>query len=242
MKRYILSILAGAALTACFSFNEPETVKNEPGTEIKQGWKSLFDGKTTAGWHIYGKGAISSAWKAEGGAIHLDPAARKQGVAGGDLITDQEYDNFHLKLEWKIAKNGNSGVIFYVHEDPEKYHATYNTGPEMQVLDNEGHVDAKIHKHRAGDLYDLIPCSKETVKPAGQWNKAEIVANQGKLEMFLNGTKVVSTTMWGEDWRKLVAGSKFASMPGFGTFKSGKIAFQDHGDEVWYRNIMIKKL
>lgn len=112
----------------------------------------------------------------------------------------------------------------------------------MQVLDNELHSDAKIHKHRAGDLYDLIASNKEMVKPAGEWNKAEIKSKDGQLKLFLNGTKVVSTTLWDENWKKLIAGSKFASMPGFGTFKSGKIALQDHGDEVWYRNIMIKKL
>ncbi len=207
----------------------------------KSGWVPLFDGKTTSGWHIYGKTVTSSAWKADNGTLHLDPAAKKQGVEGGDIITDQEYENFHLKLEWKISKNGNSGIIFLVNEDP-KYQSTYNTGPEMQVLDNDGHPDAKIHKHRAGDLYDLIASSKETVKPVGEWNKAEIVCNKGKLDFFLNGTKVVSTTLWDDNWNKLVAGSKFASMPGFGTFRSGKIALQDHGDEVWYRNIMIKKL
>jgi len=93
-------------------------------------------------------------------------------------VTDEEYENFDLKLEWKIAKNGNSGIIFFVHEDTAKYKATYETGPEMQVLDNDGHPDGKIVKHRAGDLYDLISCRKETVKPVGEWNAAEIKSCQ----------------------------------------------------------------
>ena len=112
----------------------------------------------------------------------------------------------------------------------------------MQVLDNERHPDAKIPKHRAGDLYDLISSSQETVKPAGEWNHAEVKVQNGKLDLYLNGTNVVSTTMWDDNWKKMVAGSKFKSMPDFGTFKKGHIALQDHGNAVWYKNIKIKQL
>ena len=202
------------------------------------GWKPLFDGKTTKGWHSYGKTEPSSSWVAEKGVLHLTPG----GTEHGDLVTDEEYSNFHLKLEWKISKNGNSGVIFFVKEDLAKYSATYNTGMEMQVLDNDGHPDAKIYKHRAGDLYDLIASSKETVKAVGEWNQVEIISNNGKLDLILNGTTVVSTTMWDENFNSLIEGSKFKGWPGFATFKAGKIALQDHGDEVWYRNIKIQKL
>lgn len=201
----------------------------------------MFDGKSTSGWHTYGKQQAGAAWKVDNGALYLD-AKNKTKETGGDLVTNEEFSNFHLKLEWKISKNGNSGIIFFVNEDLSKYPASYNTGPEMQVLDNDGHADGKINKHRAGDLYDLIASSSEPVKPVGQWNKVEIVANNGKLDFFMNGIKVVSTTMWDDQWKKMVAGSKFKTMPGFSIYKSGKIALQDHGDEVWYRNIQIKRL
>jgi hypothetical protein len=156
-------------------------------------------------------------------------------------VTNEEFENFHFKYEWKIAANGNSGVIFLVHESPE-YQYPWQTGPEMQVLDNDGHPDAKIISHRAGDLYDLIVSSEETVKPVGEWNQAEIMINQGKLDLFLNGVNIVSTTLWTPEWEALVAKSKFKDMPGFGKYKKGKISLQDHGDLVHFRNLEIKKL
>jgi Domain of Unknown Function (DUF1080) len=218
----------------------PAEVKST-GTDT--GWVSLFDGKTTAGWHSYGKTTAGEAWKVADGAIYLD-TTKKAGwqTTGGDICTADEYENFDLKMEWKIAPNGNSGIIFYVHEDTAKYKYVWMTGPEMQVLDNAGHDDGKIIKHHAGDLYDLISCSKETVKPAGEWNEVEIISNNGKLDFLLNGTNVVSTTMWDDSWKKMIAGSKFKDMPDFGTYKKGRIALQDHGNMVWYRNIKIKRL
>ena len=208
----------------------------------KEGWELLFDGKTTSGWHNHGMKPAGSAWKIESGVLYLDIDSKKSGGAGagGNLVTDREFENFHLKLEWKIAPGGNSGIMFYVHEDPARFSEPYMTGPEMQVLDNDGHSDGKIAKHRAGDLYDLIACSTETVKPVGEWNLAEIKCFNGKLDMYLNGSLVVSTTLWDDAWKNMVAGSKFKNWPGFGEFKKGRISLQDHGDKVSYRNIMIK--
>ena len=211
--------------------------------EMKEGWQLLFDGKTTHGWHTYGKTSVIDSWKIKDGILFLDTSRiAGQPRAGGDMITDEEFDNFHLKYEWKIARNGNSGLIFFVKEDPVKYPRTHNTGLEMQVLDNDGHPDGKIKKHRAGDLYDLISSSSEPVKPVGEWNLAEIIANNGNLELRLNGTKVVTTTLWNDNWKQLVAGSKFKTMSGFSASKSGKIALQDHGNMVFFRNVKIKRL
>jgi len=209
--------------------------------QAQKGFKPLFDGKTTKGWHSYGKNYAGAGWKAENGVLHFDPDAAKDGQ-GGDLVTNAEYANFHLKLDWKIAPNGNSGILFYVKEDAAKYPNTFSTGLEMQVLDNDGHPDGKITKHRAGDLYDLIQSKSEPVKPVGEWNSAEIISKNGKLTLILNGVVVVETVLWDDNFKKLIDGSKFATWSGFGTFKKGKIALQDHGNSVWYRNIVLKQL
>ncbi|WP_199136848.1 3-keto-disaccharide hydrolase [Pedobacter sp. ASV12] len=231
MNKYLLS----AALLLAMGYGAAAQTAKLP-----KGFKWLFDGKTTTGWHTYGKTTVGQGWKAEDGVLHFNPKAKNND--GGDIVTDKEYSNFHLSLEWKVAPKSNSGIIFYVHEELPKYGQTYSTGPEMQVLDNDGHPDGKITKHRAGDLYDLVKSSSEPVKPVGEWNKAEIISNKGKLTFKLNGVTVVNTTLWDDNWKSLIAGSKFAKWEGFGTFKTGKIALQDHGDEVWYRNIMIKEL
>jgi hypothetical protein len=240
MHKGFLIAAAAAVLLSCSSQNKSTMQSSNSNAAAADGWVPLFDGKSTAGWHTYGKTGVGSAWKAENGVLHFDAAAKKAGATGGDIVTEQEFDNFHLKLEWKLAPGGNSGVIFYSKEDPQ-YPYMWHTGPEMQILDNNAHSDAKIHKHRAGDLYDLI-ASKEVVKPVGEWNLAEIVANNGKLEFYLNGQQTLSTTMWDDNWRQLIAGSKFKDMAAFGTIRNGKIGLQDHGDEVWFRNIVIKRL
>ncbi len=192
----------------------------------------------TSNFHTYGKTTVGNSWTVNDGILHFNPDATER----GDLTTNEGFENFHLMYDWKISANGNSGVMFHVNDDFAKYPQPYFTGPEMQVLDNNGHPDAKIIKHRAGDLYDLISCNKEMVKPALEWNHAEIISNNGKLDFILNGETVVSTTMWTDDWNKMVAASKFKDMPSFGKERTGKIVFQDHGNEVWFKNMMIKKL
>ncbi|RZK34713.1 MAG: DUF1080 domain-containing protein [Pedobacter sp.] len=229
MKQYIFAVIAMVAM-GCSSTAQTK----------KKGFVKLFDGKTTTGWHSYNKTGVGSAWEVADGALHMNPE-KKGKDGGGDLVTDKEYSNFHLKYDWKVAPGANSGLIFYVHED-KKYSQTYLTGPEMQVIDNDGHKDGKIIKHRAGDLYDILKSTSEPVKPVGQWNKAEIISDNGKLTFKLNGVTIVETTMWDDNWKALIAASKFKTWEGFGTYKTGKIGLQDHGDEVWYKNISIKEL
>ena len=243
MKKLAVLIGLATIFTGCVLQNN-DNKKDAEDKEVKEADKdfvALFDGKTLNGWHGYGKGNIDGRWKIYDSTLVLDTAVKLTGV-NGNLISDEEYDNFHLKLDWKISKDGNSGILFFVHEDTTKYHEPYFTGPEMQVLDNDGHPDGKIIKHRAGDLYDLISCSKETVKPVGEWNHAEIISDHGKLDLILNGTTVVSTTVGDDQWKQLVAGSKFKEWPDFATYKKGAICLQDHGNVVSFKNIMIKKL
>jgi Domain of Unknown Function (DUF1080) len=244
MQKILSVIIVSMIIFSCSSSKQSMGVNGLTREEKSNGWQLLFDGKSTKGWHKYGNEPVGAAWKIKEGTLVLDTTEKEnwQTKGGGDILTDEEFDNFHLQLDWKIAKGGNSGIIFYINEDKAKYDYPWNTGMEMQVLDNNGHADAKIIKHRAGDLYDLISSSKETVKPLDEWNHAEIKCVNGKLDLYLNGENIVSTTLWNDNWKKLVAGSKFKSMADFGTYKKGRIGLQDHGNEVQFRNIKIRKL
>jgi len=250
MPKKILFLIA-SILYVSFGFSQVNSMADNNTLSKKEkssGWQLLFDGNSTNGWHSYGRPAVGKIWSVADGTLHLDAEGKKNlsSTESGDLLTDDEYDNFDLKLDWKIGPHGNSGVIFYIHEDTVKYPDTYNTGLEMQVLDNgtptrPGHTDGKLYSHRAGDLYDLL-ASKEAVKPQGEWNQVEIVSLNGKLDFYMNGEHTLSTTLWDDNWKQMVAISKFKTMPAFGTFKKGKISLQDHGEDVWFRNIRIKKL
>jgi hypothetical protein len=160
---------------------------------------------------------------------------------GGDIVTDEEYENFEFRLEWKISEKGNSGIFFNVSEDT-LYKAVYYTGPEMQILDDEGHPDGKFPTHRAGANYDLsVPAYPLENKP-GEWNYAIIRVQNGNVTYTLNGRITADYTLWSPQWEELVQKSKFKTMPGYGRMKKGHIALQDHGDKVWFRNIKIRRL
>jgi len=184
MKRIFLPLLAVVILTACSSTrNSSNGITNK---EKNEGWQLLFDGKTTNGWHLYGEKTAGNFWKASNGVLFPDKDHQNNfdNNQKKDLVTDDEFSDFDLKMEWRISEKGNSGIIFYVKEDP-KYEQTYVTGPEMQVLDNGtpirlGHPDGKIYTHRAGDLYDLL-AAKDAAKPLGEWNQVEIKSQKREI-------------------------------------------------------------
>lgn len=213
--------------------------------EKADGWQLLFNGKDLQGWHSYLKGKPTKNWTVQQGAIAV---TEKHNGQESDLVTNEEFENFDLKFEWKMEPCSNSGVMFYVHEDP-KYKNTYETGPEMQIVDlacrftsDHGEInDDIIHLHRAGALYDIAAADTEWVNAAPAWNEYEIVADNGHLKLFVNGHKVVETTMWDEAWWKVISRTKFKQWPDFGTFRKGHISFQGTEDgKIWFRNVKIK--
>jgi len=232
---------AGMKTSPAMAYRNNSLTKSEQAA----GWTLLFDGKTMNGWRNYRKQTVGSSWVVKDGAIALSSIKKEDGhwqaADGGDIITDKAYENFEFNLEWKISNCGNSGIIYDVTES-DKYDYVWQTGPEMQILDNTCHPDTRFPTHRAGDLYDMIECKYVTVKPAGQWNKIRLIKKDGHVEHWQNGVKVVEFQMYNDQWNAMIAKSKFKDMKGFGQSKKGHIALQDHGDPVWFRNIKIKEL
>ncbi len=220
----MLSLVAFAALAV-----QDNTLSDD---EKKAGWKLLFDGKTTEGWRGYKKDKMTDGWQAVEGAL-----TRTKG--GGDIVTVDQYESFDLKIDWRIAAGGNSGIMFHVTETAG---APYETGPEMQVLDDAKHADGKSPLTSAGSCYALYAPTKKVVKPAGEWNSARLVVNKGKCENWLNGEKIVEYDLNSDEWAKKVAGSKFKAWARFGKEPKGHLDLQDHGDKVEYKNIKIKGL
>ena len=233
-------------IVALFALVSSAALAQTPNTltaaEKKEGWKLLFDGKTTTGWHTYLRDTVGSKWQVQDGAIIFDPSKPSNG--GGDLVTNDSYENYELRLEWKISKGGNSGIIFDVQEDP-KYGATYLTGPEMQVLDNVGADDNKKQNHLAGCLYDMAGDSTVSKPhPVGEWNQVRLVQNKGHLTFWLNGIQTFDGQIGSDEWNKMVAGSKFRNkaFADFAKVAKGKIALQQHPGSSGWRNIKIKQL
>jgi hypothetical protein len=200
--------------------------------EKAAGWKLLFDGRSTSGWRGYQKKKAPAGWAVEEGAL-------TRVAPGGDLITAKQYADFELTLEWKISEGGNSGIMYRVNEGPE---ASYQTGPEMQVLDDARHPDGRDRLTSAGSDFGVYPAPAGGVKPAGEWNQVRIVVRGHHVEHWLNDRKVVEYELESRDWEKRIAASKFRQWPGYGRAPKGHIALQDRGDRVWYRNIKIREL
>ncbi len=205
--------------------------------EKKEGWELLFDGRTTDGWHSYLEDS-ASGWVVEEGTLK---GLGKGGDIGGDIVSDKKFSNFELKLEWKIGAQGNSGILYLVDEDPE-YRAVYETGPEYQLLDDLDFPQELKETQLTGSNYAMHPARNAEIKPAGEWNTAKIIVDNGHVEHWLNGKKVVEYEMWSDPWKKRVSQGKWKDYPGYGSVKKGHIALQDHGSFVWFRNIRIREL
>ncbi|MFQ5504569.1 MAG: DUF1080 domain-containing protein [Planctomycetota bacterium] len=197
------------------------------------GWKLLFDGSSLAGWRAFRKKELPKAgWEIRDEC--LSHVARK---GGGDIVTLEQYEDFEFECEWKVAPGANSGIMYLV---SEAMPVTWMTGPEMQVLDDRLHPDGKKPETSAGALYGLIRCARKVVRPAGEFNHTRILKQGSKVEHWLNGYKVVDYDLEDPAFAALVQKSKFAKMPGFAKELKGHIALQDHGDDVWYRNLRIR--
>ena len=215
--------------------------------EKADGWILMFDGETSEGWRGYGKAEFPGGWSIENGTLKMNASGRGEAgaVDGGDIIYDKEFENFHWKLEWQISDGGNSG-IFYLGQETEDYDYIWKTAPEMQVL-HPNHKDWDLGKdgnRRAGSLYDLIPADPQNAKGAGEWNQVEIIVKDGNVKHIQNGEVVVEYQLWTPEWEELVAGSKFPALNEnwANVAKKGYLGLQDHGDDVWYRNLKVKPL
>jgi hypothetical protein len=233
--RLSLAALTFFALTLTGRAADEPAANTLTAKEKENGWKLLFDGKTTDGWRAYKGKDVPAAWKVIDGALVVSP---KNGE-GGDIVTKDQYENFELSIEWKVTKGANSGIMYRVSESKG---APYETGPEYQVLDNKNHADGKEPKTSAASCYAIYAPTKDVTKPIGEWNKARIVVNGNKVEHWLNGEKVVEYEFGSDDWNKRVAESKFKDAKDYGKEKKGHIDLQFHGDEVAFRNIKIKVL
>ena len=200
--------------------------------ETRDGWRFLFDGETLNGWRGFRSETPPAGWKAIDGALVRDGA-------GGDIMTVEQFADFELRLEWKLSKNGNSGIMFRVTQEGGQ---TYETGPEFQVLDNAGHKDGGNSLTAAGSNYALHPPVRDVTRPIGDWNDVRLVVNGPHVEHWMNGVKLLEYELWSDDWNERVKASKFNKMPHYGRAKRGHIALQDHGDAVWYRNVKIRPL
>jgi hypothetical protein len=197
--------------------------------EREAGWKLLFDGKSTAGWHNYLQDSVSDGWKI------VDGALVRSEKGAGDILTNEEYGAFELSLDFKISPSGNSGVMYHVKNTGKK---PWHTGPEIQIQDNSAGHDPQ----KCGWLYQLYKCDVDATKSAGEWNTLRVVITPEKCEHYMNGVKYVEYVKGSEDWKQRVAASKFSAFGGFGEPTEGRICLQDHNDEVAYRNIKIRPL
>ncbi len=241
MKKILLVVFVSLSI-ACKQIPKKKAATTE-APSVEKEWVDLFDGVSFKGWHQFNSSEMSTVWIIEDGAMVL-PDGTGSGK-GNNIVTDKEYTNFELSIEWKIVEGGNSGIFWGVKEG-DIYKTPYQTGPEIQVLDNERHPDSfkKPNYHQAGALYDMVQPSQDVCKPSGEWNHVfiSINYNTNRASIKLNDVEIVTFPLMGAGWDALVADSKFKDWKDFAKFKTGKIGLQDHGDGVGYRNIKIREL
>jgi len=230
----------------------------------KDGYITIFDGKTFEGWRGYGKDAVPGKWTIDNGAIKFNGSGggEAQEKDGGDIIFAHKFKNFELTFDWKVAKGSNSGVFFLAQEiettddkGNKRMEPIYISSPEYQILDNANHPDAKMGKdnnRQSASLYDMIPASPQNSKPFGEWNTGKIMVYKGTVVHGQNGANVVEYHLWTPQWTELLQASKFSEEKWplayellnnlGGPNREGYIGFQDHGDDVWFRNIKVKIL
>jgi len=213
--------------------------------EAREGWKLLWDGKTTQGWRgAKLTGFPQKGWVIEDGILKVLKGSGGESTNGGDIITTKKYRNFILKVDFKITEGANSGIKYFVDPDLNKGEGSA-IGCEFQILDDKNHPDAKLGvkgNRTLGSLYDLIPAPENKPFFNGFFNTAMIVVKGNHVEHWLNGVKLLEYERNNQMWNALVAYSKYKDWPNFGNAKEGHILLQDHGDEVWFRNIKIKEL
>ncbi len=229
-------LTAATVLTACSPTADSRRNNAITAGERSVGWILLYDGKSTDNF----RGFRKDDFPAQGWDIAADGSLRvRAGGGGGDIITRDQYANFEFVCEWRVTPSANSGIIYRATED----HAyPWETGPEYQILDDDAHRDGSTPDTRAGSLYDLFPCERDAVRPAGEWNEARIVARGNHIQHYLNGALVVDVRLDSPEYREAHAKSKWTAMPDFGKRSRGHIALQDHGDEVYFRNIRVRPL
>lgn len=210
--------------------DEPQGPNTLTPAERAAGWRLLFDGRTTTGWRGFKQPSMPGGWQVVDGAL-----TRVSG--GGDIITIDQFANFELALEWQIGPGGNSGIMYRVTEAGD---FTFQTGPEMQVLDNAGHPDGASSLSSAGACYGLYPPTSDATRPVGSWNAVRIIANGTHVEHWVNGVKIVEYEIGSADWTMRWQASPHRDAVLYGRSPSGYIALQDHGDRVAYRSIKIR--
>lgn len=231
--RYVWSMaLIGMLVVGCAPPEEEQAAA--PAQETEAEWVDLIAEGSLAAWRGYQRETVPGGWQVEDGVLTFNPEGER-----GDIMTQEQYGSFELATEWKITEGGNSGIIYRVTEESE---ASWHTGPEFQVLDNNAYRDELDPSQLSGSNYAINPATPDVMKPAGEWNSARIVVRGNHVEHWLNDTKVVEYEFGSADWEERVKASKFVDHPGYGRNASGHIVFQDHSDPVWYRNVRIREL